>query len=279
MTSGSKQLPAICTLSWFRCFNKKTYALSFAACATILLLFTGCGLKYTQALDKSLEKSKIPAGSFVVFPVIDMSYAPPSSCLWPANTEDGQKYQDNWNKEVKKQLTRTFPNEKWLFLTDDSTRYLENQDVIRQTCQLANQKAVSQLVSVASEDKIDYIDGIADTRMAEILKKISDSANVNYAIIFTSPSLSGEVHTTYNSNGGFTSTTYYTSTVRAQVWDCTTGKLLFCSGGWNKSSGFCFFVSPQDMSIQNSTGQILDRLTKIISHLLKYGPGPSVARL
>jgi len=279
MASVSKQLPAICTRSWLSYLYKRNYALSFAVCAVILYSFTGCGLKYTQALDKSLEKSKIPASSFVVFPVIDMSYAPPASCLWPVNTEDGPKYQDHWNKEVKKELTKTFPNEKWLFLTDDSAKYLENIDVIRQTCQIANQKAVSQMVSIVSEDKIDYIDGIADTRMAEILKKISDSANVNYAIIFTSPSLSGEVHTTYNGNGGFTSTTYYTSTVRAQVWDCNTGKLLFCSGGWNKSSGFCFFVSPQDMSIQNSTGQILDRLTKIISHLLKYGPGPSVARL
>jgi hypothetical protein len=78
--------------------------------------------------------------------------------------------------------------------------------------------------------------------------------------------------------GGGSSQTYYTADVQALVWDCSSGKLLFSSGGWCNTTSPCFFIPPEDMAIEGVNSKFQDNLLKIITALLNYNASRYLAQ-
>jgi hypothetical protein len=248
-------------------------------CAVIALIsFIGCtNMKYTVHIDQSLERKKITSSTIVVFPVQDMNYQPPSSCMRPSgSSSDQMAYQAHWNEKIRTTLSVKFPAQKWVFISDGQAEGVDVNAVI----DISKNSVRATTINEMSADQILYEGLGQNLQMQTYLQNLMNSTGAQYAMVFVGPVLSGETQTTYSPGyftpsggylgGGASSTTYYTADIQALVWECATGKLLFSSGGWSHKSSPCFFIPPQDMAIDGANGKFQKNLTKIIALLMDY---------
>ena len=244
-----------------------------------LVSFIGCtNMKYTVHIDKSLEGKKITSSTIAVFPVQDMNYQPPSSCMRPSgSSSDQMTYQAHWNEKIRTTLSVKFPAQKWVFISDGQAEGVDVDAVI----ELSKNSLLATTINEMSADQIMYEPLREYSQIQTYLQNLLSSSGAQYAMVFVNPMLSGEVQTNYSpgfynagtgtmTGGGMSSTTYYTADIKTLVWECSTGKLLFSSGGWCNSSSPCFFIPPQDIAIDGANGKFQKNLAKIITLLMDY---------
>jgi hypothetical protein len=236
-----------------------------------VLLLTGCtNMKYTVHIDQSLEGKKITSSSIAVFPVQGIHYRPPSSCFGPTGSaSDPEKYQAHWNEKLRTTLSVKFPAQKWVFVSDGKADGVDVDAVI----DISKTSVRASTINEMSADQISY-EGLGEnSQMQTYLQNLMNSSGAQYALVFVEPALSGDIVTTMSAGpNGMTgsSSTYYTADIQTLVWECSTGKLLFSSGGWCNSSSPCFFIPPQDMAIDGANGKFQRNLAKIIAFLIDY---------
>ncbi|MBD3345415.1 MAG: hypothetical protein GF401_10175 [Chitinivibrionales bacterium] len=244
----------------------------------IMLLCTHCGYKYTEIISKSVH-GPITASTFVVFPVTGLYYNAPSSCLFPSDISQAGRYEQEWNSTIRNKLAHTYPEQQWVFLEKGDNLLRSTGYSLDRIYSLAESKTLSHLVSRTQRGVIKRWDTPKSNGMGTILKHFQDSLGADYALMFMNPSLTGEKKTSYTppmygpngmvSGGGFYTQTSYTSDIQFQVWDCRNGRLLYCSGAWDKSTSYCLFIQPQSLTIKSSARDVAERLSKVIAELLK----------
>jgi hypothetical protein len=244
----------------------------FSLFASIALVsFFGCtSLKYTVYIDPSLEGKKITTSTIAVFPVKDMNYQPPSFCLGSSGSAgDPLTYQEHWNEKMRTSLSTKFPAQKFVFISEGEAQGVDVDAVI----EISKNSVRATTINEMSADQISY-EGLGENpQMQTYLQNLINSTGSQYAMVFVGPLLSGDIVTTMSGGpNGMTSSskTYYTADVQTLVWECSTGKLLFSSGGWCNSSSPCFFIPPQDMAIDGANGKFQKNLAKIIAFLMDY---------
>lgn len=242
----------------------------FAGCS----LMTGCtNMKYVPHIDPSLKNAKIPASTIAVFPIDKMNYQPPSSCIGSSDMGDQSTYQKKWNDQVRKTLDTAFKNHKLVFLSPSDSLLSKNIVDFYTITETSKRFARKEQINTLKPDTIIFEPLATSPEMQANLQKLKDATGANYAVVFVEPSLSGAVHTTYTyspNGGGASSQTVYTADVQTLVWDCTTGQLLFSSGGWCSTSSPCFLITPQNMAIDGANSQFRSQLKLIISRLINY---------
>jgi hypothetical protein len=244
-----------------------------------LVSFLGCtNMKYTVHIDQSLEGKKITTSTIAVFPVKDMNYQLPSSCLGSSGSAGDQlTYQENWNQKLRTSLSTKFPAQKFVFISEGEAQGVDIDAVI----EISKNSVRATTINEMSTDQILY-EGLGENhQMQTYLQNLVTATGAQYAMVFVGPVLSGETTTSYTpgyfnaatggyTGGGVSSKTYYTADIQTLVWECSTGKLLFSSGGWSKNSSPCFFMPPQDAAIDGVNGKFQKNLTKIIALLMDY---------
>ncbi len=249
-------------------------ALFPAVCVPALLIIGCTDMKYTMHIDPTLETSKIPPSTIAVFPVDELDYAPAAYCFGLiSGSKDPTRYQESWNKRMKESLIKKFPNQKWAFLSKDSGLLQSGAIDFAAIKEISRKNSRATQINAINKDQVNFETMMSSTEMQSHLQKLRESTAADYAVVLVSPMLSGEVVTTYtyNSYGGSSSSQeYYTADIQILVWECSTGKMLFSSGGWCRSSAMCFFVSAQDAAIDGADSKFEKNLQKIISYLLEY---------
>jgi hypothetical protein len=237
-----------------------------------LIFLTNCGYKYTVNIHESLQGRQVTNKSFLVLPIEDMEYNPPSTCFFPADRSQQPLFEEEWNRRMQENLPTTFPNQKWHF-------YHKNDDLLEKygsslsiVLTIAQTGLVSEPVYGMGSADIIYMNNRYDSQLQDLMKKLNEEQKIDYVVVFVGPALTGEIVTTYTGGphgGSFSSTKYFTSRLQVQVWDCATGNIMICTGGWNKASGFCFFISPEEMSIKGNIDQLMDNLNNIIARIIR----------
>lgn len=258
-------------------------AVAFTLATLVLIGVDGCtSMKYTATVDTSLKQNRITTATIAVFPVDDMRYSPPTSCMAPASSpEQKGEYEDMWNQKMRSSLQTKFANQNWVFLGLDSGLIASGEIDFGAVKEISTNAIRSTKINAMKADQTDYEPMSNSPRMQEYLSKLRSETNAEYAIVFVTPSLSGELVTThtYNQYGGTSSTqTYYTADVQILVWECSTGKLLLSSGGWNKSSSACFFMTPQSVALDGVNKSFQKKLELIITALLRLDARKFVAQ-
>jgi hypothetical protein len=243
---------------------------SLFASIALVSLFGCTSLKYTVYIDPSLEGKKITTSTIAVFPVKDMNYQPPSSCLGSSGSAGDQlTYQEHWNEKLRLSLCKKFPAQKFVFISEGESQGVDVDAVI----EISKNSVRATTINAMSADQILYEGLGGNDKMQTYLQNLVTSIGAQYAMVFVGPLLSGDIVTTMSAGpNGMTSSsrTYYTADIQTLVWECSTGKLLFSSGGWCNSSSPCFFIPPQDMAIDGANGKFQKNLTKIIALLMDY---------
>jgi len=246
----------------------KIFAVFFITC-----ILSGCGYQYKQFADSSMEGKRIQGESFAVFPMEQVHFSAPSGCMGPTSKYDPISAARKWDYKIQKKLVEKFPNQKWHFI-DPKDRFFQKESCnLTYIRSLAEEKTATQIISRMETSHLQYVPLPKSNQLALILKQLHDSLQVNYAVMFVRPILSGEVQHNYHHgpNGGlFSSQTYYTGDIQIQVWDCRDGQLVYNSGAWQKSGGFCFFISPEDMAMTNAADDLAKKLLSVIEVIIKY---------
>jgi hypothetical protein len=250
-------------------------------------LIVGCtDMKYTVHIDPSFEASKIPPSTIAVFPVDELNYAPPTYCFGLiTQSKDPAKYEAVWNLKLRESLMKKFPQQKWVFLKKDNGVLQAGSGIdFFAVKDISKKNAPAVQINALEKDRFFYESMNINPQMQMNLQRLRDATGAHYAVVCISPLLSGEVVTTYNAGGGAfgsgssSSQTYYTADIQVLVWECSSGKLLFSSGGWCKSSSGCFFISAQDMAIDGADSKFEKNLQKMISRLLDYDKAQRTAQ-
>jgi hypothetical protein len=258
--------------------NRYSKIIRFYLVGIVLLigLLSGCtNMKYTTHLETSIKTAKVPASTIAVFPVAQLNYQPPSSCMGSGIApESKEKYQKNWNDKLSKSLNRTFPKHKFVFLkVGQGALSVPEVDFFGITEQ-SKRAARAEQINAMMPDSTIYEPMVTNPAMQNYLKTVADSTGAQYALVFVTPSLSGDVQPSYsygpNGMGSFNQQTVYNADVQALVWECSTGKLLFSSGGWGAGSSSCFLLVPQDMAIEDANAKFQKNLQHLLLRLIKY---------
>lgn len=235
-------------------------------------LLSGCASYYTRHMSEHFKDAKIEKKTFAILPVMDISYQPPSSCFGPGSGS-GEMYRKPWLETVEKDLRAQFkthsfrtyaPEELEALRVDVPSLYSAASDEI-------NTMGVSLLESSPNgPPKVTYEAARAGGKVGRFLRALHDSDKVDYVIVLVEPKMVGETHTSYNAGtGGMSSYTVYTSDMRFGVWSAESGELAYSSGSIGSSSGFCFFLSPQQGSINGSSNDMALQLKVLIARLLE----------
>jgi hypothetical protein len=236
-------------------------------------MFSGCGYKYTIVSDNNLKLSAISKTTIAVFPVGQIQYSPPSSCLFPADLSKEPVLRNDWNADIQAMLQKNFPEQKFVFLTENDDLLNNAGGNLSSLYSRAERNTAAQRVSRSSSNQIYYMPMDRNSSLQPFFNQLREKTEAQYAVFFLTPSLTGEIQTSYNAGtGSFSSTKYYTADIQIQIWDCTSSQLMYSSGGWNKSAGYCFFVSPENVSIHKSNKEMFQNLFKAISSLLNNLP-------
>jgi hypothetical protein len=231
-------------------------------------------MKYTTHIDPSLQAEKLPPSTIAVFPVSKLNYMPPHTCMGSGIAPGSQeKYQQEWNDRIALSIAKNFPKQKFVFLEEGkgllSSSAVDFYGIVEQSKRASR----AQQINAMKPDSTIYEPMITSNEMQTYLKAVADSTGARYAVVFASPSLSGDVQTTYNGgmNGGsFNQQTVYTADVQALVWECSTGKLLFSSGGWGAGSSSCFLFVPQNMAMDDANSKFEKNLLHLLTNLIDY---------
>ena len=257
---------------------------SLIAAAVVPIALVGCGFQYTKNINKSLEGRKIPVTSIAVLPVPNPDYQPPESCMPTFSVKEwnASSLGETWNSEIQKTLTRKFPNQKWVFPSETDSFLLAPEHSLSTISALASEEPLrtSKVDASALESEVIKYEPLQTSqRLLPILQALKQTTGSNYAVFFLRPTLTGEIQTTYNApmygangmmtGGGTSQREVYTADIQIQLWDCSTGQLLYSSGGWAKSGSPCFFVTPEESAIKDGTSDMLGSLTRIITCLLR----------
>ncbi len=261
-----------------------------ASAGTIaVFLCIGCtDMKYTVHIDNSLENAKIPPSTIAVFPIDELNFQPPSGCLSPSSAPGDQvANQAKWNEKMRTSLAAKFPNQKFVFLAKDEGPLAPGGVDFYSVKERSQRATRAMLINAMKPDSIMYQRNIVDPPMMDNLKKLSETTQARYAVVFITPSLSGSTTYQYNAYGGSSavqptnttslsayggssSSTNYVADIKVLVWECATGRLLFSSGGWHSGSSSCFIFPPENMAIDGANSQFQDNLQKIITHVINY---------
>lgn len=243
-----------------------------AISAVVVLLSAGCGYKYTIVADNNLKLSTMSSATVAVLPMPDLYYNPPESCLFPPDMSAKPEIRHEWNERIKTSLHDNFPGQKFVFLEENKGILGRKEYQLPILCAKAENSIVADKISQSQSSPVLYTPMGTNSSLSPFLKDLKEQTGAQYAVIFLTPALTGEIQNTYNPGpygGSFNSTTYYTADIQIQLWDCSSSKLMYSSGGWNKSAGYCFFLSPESAAMQNSTNRMLNNLHKTISFLLE----------
>jgi len=251
----------------------------FCASALTVSLFS-CGYHYTRHADTSLEQTQINPTTFAVFPFPKAVVKPPEGgpCMSsPKAAYTPKTAASRWDREVEKRITARFPSHTWHFLPYADT-YLE-------IIAIAKEQSITTLVSTSQSASIEYQQFSENQQIAEKLQPLQDSLQATYAILFHDPSLAGEIQTNYSAGfgpggAGFSggSTKTFAGDVQIQVIEVATGKIVYNTGAWKETSGFCF-VPAEEMAIINSSSDIINQLSKVIQVILSQYTPTNVAAL
>jgi hypothetical protein len=255
-----------------RLFTNAKKSVRCLSVAATIFIGVGCtDLKYTEHIDASLRTARIPASTIAVLPIDGLSYQPPSSCFGSSySIEDEVKYQAHWNERIRKTLQAKFPDQKWVFLAKDSGALGAGGADFPAIKELSGKSAKAVTINAMNKDEIIYEPLAANPELQPHLKKLRETTGADYAVVFVTPSLSGDIQTTYSGSGTWSSQTYYTADIQILVWECGSGKLLYSSGGWSRNTSACFFLSAEDAAIDGADGDLRNNLHKIISYLIEY---------
>lgn len=242
---------------------------AFAALA-LALAFSGCARRYTRHMSETYKEKKIDGVTFGILSMPEMEYQPPSNCMSNGKPEDGPKYQKEWEGRLIKTMTGAFKKQKFvsipaarleeLGISAPSFYSSAASDIDKMGVQEYNEPAVKP---------IDYQPSRSGGQMKAWAAKLKENDSVDYIIALVDPKMTGEIVTTYNANGGASSSTVYTANVRYGVWSAETGELAFASGTLSKSGGFCVFMSPQSAAISGSGTDMSNELKNLITAFLK----------
>ncbi len=239
-----------------------------------ICLCTSCTfMRYTEHIDKSLKSNRIgKTANFVVLPLTNVHVTPPPGmCFFkPKSKYTNISAATAWTNNIKDKILKNYPEHQWEFVPET------NSSVHRLTI-AAEKASITQKISAkADSGLITFEEQIAiNPALVSDFNALSNENTPDYAIVFIRPSLTGEYVTSYSApmmsstgfmgGGGFKSEKYYNADIEIQLWHCQTGKLLYNTGVWNKSKGFCFFFSPEDAAISNGTNDLLDKLEQVLS--------------
>ncbi len=243
-----------------------------------ILLISCAVMDYTKHADVSLRGTKIEdSKTFIVFPLDNPNFQPPTSCGSPTSKHTKDTVEDFWNDKIAMFLKENFPNQQFNFMKDDSQLYREEKSTFFALKAEAFESSYVKIINLynGEENPIEYIQSEPNKVIKEKLKPYLTKYPADYAVIFVEPSLSGSIHTStttsYNVSSGGMSTssssqTIYTANVEIQVWDCNSGILLFNSGAYVKNSdGGCMLVTPEEVSMKNNSKKLTERLAEVVS--------------
>ena len=265
------------TLAGSRLLVPKLLFLSFS-----FMLFQGCAKKYTRHMSETYKEAKIDSVTFGVVSLPEMEYLPPTSCMSGSGGKgDGAKYQAEWEAKVMKSLTTTFKKHKFKAIQIER---LEELGISAPSFQSQAEEDIEKMGVEEYEAQggtlrpMEYLPARSGGRMRDWGAKLKQNDSVDFIIALVQPKMSGEIHHSYSApapgqfGGGGSSTTVYTTNVRYGIWSAETGELAYASGSIAASSGFCFFMSPQTMSIEGNTGDMSTQLKALITAFLKLTP-------
>jgi hypothetical protein len=235
-----------------------------------ILNLAGCASHYSRHMSETYKDAKLEAKTFAILPLAEIDYHPPSSCMGSGGGS-GAKYQEPWTKAVGSSLKSAFPKHTFRILEDGELeeRNINPALLYSQAADEISGMGVTKLESSPEAPKLSIEPSRAGGKVGRSIRALGDSDKVDYVIILASPKMTGEVHHTYNAQGGASAMTVYTSDVQFGVWSVETGELAYASGAISASSGFCIFVSPQQASINGTTSGMAQQLKALIARLLK----------
>lgn len=243
----------------------------WAAMAVVMTtLLGGCVSYYTRHMSETWKDAKVEGKTFVILPVMDIEYNPPKGCFG-SGSKDGSVYEKPWLDAVVKSLRSSFKKQTFQMLTREDVAGMGFD--------------VPALYSAASDDilsmgvaktesgpggppKVVYEPARGPGKAGQLLNGLGDSAKADYVILLVQPKMTGQVHYTHTAQG-VSAHTVYTSDVHFGVWSAETGELAYASGAINGSSGFCFFISAQQASINGTSSDIAQQLKVLIARLLR----------
>lgn len=247
------------------------FALFSALLALIAVGFSGCASYYTRHLSETYKDAKIEGKSFAILPVMDIAYQPPSNCMG-SGSGSGEKYRKTWLDAVEKDLRSHFKNQKFRTYAPEELEELriDAPALYSAAADDISAMGVNRLGSSPNgAPKVTVETARPGGKAGRYLRYLHDSDKVDYVIILVEPKMTGETHSNYNAQGGMSSYTVYTSDVQFGVWSAETGELAYSAGSINASSGFCFFVTPQQASIDGTANDIATQLKALIARLLE----------
>lgn len=239
-----------------------------ALCAWSL---TACSRHYSRHMSETYKDAKLEAKTFAILPLMDIDYRPPSNCFGSGGSGTGAQYEKPWNAAVEKSLKTAFA--KHTFRLYDAAELeelkIDAPSLYSQAGDEIMGMGVADLGSSPETPKLAYEPARAAGKVGRVIRALHDSDKVDYVIMLVSPKMTGEVHTSHNAQGGMSYHTVYTSDVQFGVWAAESGELAYASGSIAASSGFCFFVSPQQGSIDGASGDMTTQLKALIARILQ----------
>lgn len=247
-------------------------------------------------MSETYKEKKIDSVSFGIMSLPQLEYSPPSSCFGPGDASKGPTYRTEWEERLVKSLSSNFKKQKFISIQEDT---LEAMGI---SAPAFYSEAENELERVGVEEyeskggelrPIEIVPAKSGSKMKFWGTKLKEKDSIDFLIALVKPRMSGEVQTSSNAGfgggmnaaggfgggmngaggfggvgGGTSSRTIYTTNVRFGIWSTETGELVYASGSIAASSGFCVFMSPQSMSIEDNTSDMSTQLKALITAFL-----------
>lgn len=243
------------------------------------LAFFGCSGKYSRHMSETYKDAKLERKTFAVLPVMDIDYTPPSSCFG-SGSGSGSEYEGPWLNAVEKDLKSTFKAHRFIVYSGAELKEMRINlpGLYTDAASEISIMGVKRYDAGPGEEKpLAYEPARPAGKVARHIAALRERDSIDYVILLVEPKMKGETQTHYNAQGGMSTSTKFTSDVQFGVWSAETGELAYSSGAISTSTGFCFFLSPQQGSINGSSRDLSVQLKQLIAKVLREGGGPAIA--
>ncbi len=238
----------------------------------VTTVVSGCSsLRYSQHIDRELEKGKIDSGStFIVFPVHDVTFNVPNSIFYTYSAKDKIRIEQLWNSEIQKNAREIMPDTNFKFISSNDSLLFEEESSIFTMKHIAYESSHVRIFDPRNRDekKKEYFQKKVNHDMKCKLQPYLNEYNADYAIIFINPYLHFTERDFRNESVPTVSQYFgYTSTIEFQIWDLSEGTLVFDSGAYNHS--FFFKISTlilrDKLTIEKNAKQVIKVLDDFLS--------------
>lgn len=250
----------------------KKNILIFTSFLLVYCIIMGCSsLKYSQHIDSDLRQKNLNLnGTFIVFPIEDVTFNVPPSIFYSYSTKDRIRIEQLWNSEIKKNLRERLPQIDFDFISEDDSLLVEEDSSIYAIKHIGYESGLVRILDPRDRDekRKEYFQKKVHEEMKKKLLPYQSKYNADYAVIFVNPYLHFTENYYENESVPTISQFYgYSSTVEIQIWDITAGSLLFDSGTYDHRFFFNLFtlIFRDESTIKKNASKVGKILSEFIS--------------